>query len=185
MKKNNQIQIRRGSADLNFQHPPYISLSYCATKATEHHNRVIECWQSGLKHAKVAGNYLRDAKKQTGHGKWLWWLKRNCPIISERTAQVYMTIAKRWKELEPNPNLSINEALKTLTTRKGNSKKFNPDEILRARLMREILRVAWKNWESEDIEYLKTNLAWDPELEDLIVDAMEKLRKAIRRQRRG
>jgi len=79
-------------------------LEYCAAKANEHHKRAVEGWQSSLLHANAAGKHLRTAKRQTRHGNFKGWREQNCPEISERTAQVYMRIAKRWKELEHDPN---------------------------------------------------------------------------------
>jgi hypothetical protein len=44
----------------------------------------------------AAGDDLREAKKLAGHGNWLTWLKANCPDVSERTAHLYMQLAK-WR----------------------------------------------------------------------------------------
>jgi len=40
------------------------------------------------------GTMLIEAKEQLAHGKWLKWLKKNCPEISERTAQHYMAFVR-------------------------------------------------------------------------------------------
>jgi hypothetical protein len=55
--------------------------------------------REGLLHARAAGNLLVQAKSQLKHGQWLPWLKANVRF-SERTAQAYMQVAKRWSELE-------------------------------------------------------------------------------------
>ena len=46
----------------------------------------------------AAGDDLREAKSLAGHGKWLPWLKANCPEVSERTAHLYMQLAK-WRSV--------------------------------------------------------------------------------------
>ena len=46
----------------------------------------------------AAGDDLREAKRLVGHGKWLAWLKTNCPDVSERTAHLYMQLAK-WRSV--------------------------------------------------------------------------------------
>jgi hypothetical protein len=55
--------------------------------------------QAGLQHARGAGDLLLQAKARLPHGRWLPWLKANVRF-SERTAQAYMRLAKRWGELE-------------------------------------------------------------------------------------
>ena len=92
-----------------------IDLRYCAENANRHHDKVVEGWESTLRHAHQAGKILLAAKKQLGHGRWLPWLKRNFKG-SERNAQNYMLIARCWKKVEKNPNFSINEAIKSLTS---------------------------------------------------------------------
>jgi hypothetical protein len=43
---------------------------------------------------------LNSAKEKHGeHGKWLAWLKDECPNIPETTAALYMRIAKKGAEL--------------------------------------------------------------------------------------
>jgi hypothetical protein len=50
--------------------------------------------------ALEAGELLTKAKDIVGHGKWLPWLKDNCPNLPERTAQEYMWLADHRKEME-------------------------------------------------------------------------------------
>ena len=62
----------------------------------------FECEQAlkaGLGHALKVGKLLVVAKQRLGHGNWLSWLKANV-TFSDRTAQGYMRVAKRWTELE-------------------------------------------------------------------------------------
>jgi hypothetical protein len=72
---------------------------------------------AGLEHARNAGVLLVQAKEQFRHGEWLPWLKANVRF-SERTAQAYMRVAKRWKELEAKAqglaDLTFEDGLKLL-----------------------------------------------------------------------
>jgi hypothetical protein len=157
-------------------------LDYCASRVNEHHKLALASRQSMLRHAKSAGMCLIAAKKQMRHGNWGWWLKRKCPTISERTAQAYMQIERRWKELEPNPELSICQALEALKTRKGTSKRFNPDDLLRARVFREFLQEVWKDWTNEEVEHLKEEISWHTDFGSEIAQMIKKLRRMVQRE---
>ncbi len=52
----------------------------------------------GFEHAVRAGLLLIEAKKQVPHGQWLSWLEENC-TVAERTAQIYMRVAKHRPKL--------------------------------------------------------------------------------------
>ena len=70
------------------------------------------------------GAALNEAKAKVGHGKWLAWLKENCPDISDRTAERYMKLAGGKAKLEKKlqdpakfdimSDLTINEALRLI-----------------------------------------------------------------------
>src|SRR5262245_46944705 len=54
-----------------------------------------EAQHGSLVKAITLGQLLNDAKDAVGkHGKWADWLKKHCPEISHRTANVYMNLAK-------------------------------------------------------------------------------------------
>jgi phage N-6-adenine-methyltransferase len=56
--------------------------------------------RKGVEHAMAAGDLLLEAKAQLGrHGQWLPWLKEHC-ALSERTAQLYMRLARKRSEIE-------------------------------------------------------------------------------------
>jgi len=55
-----------------------------------------------VEHAVAAGRLLAEAKATVAHGKWLPWLKANCPEISERRAQAYIQVSKRATALLEN-----------------------------------------------------------------------------------
>jgi hypothetical protein len=44
--------------------------------------------------AMKAGQYLIQVKELVSHGNWLPWVEKNCPDISDKTAQRYMKLAK-------------------------------------------------------------------------------------------
>jgi hypothetical protein len=64
------------------------------------HKAVVEANQTSLQHAIAAGQMLRACKDSMPHGEWIDWLAKNCPDISERTAQLYMKLAKNEDKLE-------------------------------------------------------------------------------------
>jgi hypothetical protein len=79
--------------------------------------------QSSVAHARRAGELLLQVKQQVGHGHWLPWLKTNL-TFSERTAQDYIRVARRWDELiGSNPqrvaDLTYREAVKLLADRRA------------------------------------------------------------------
>jgi Protein of unknown function (DUF3102) len=73
---------------------PPITLKSLAAKANRAHRQTEQALRTALKHAVAAGKALAQAKQRLAHGKWLLWLKRNCPDIGERTAQRYMRVAR-------------------------------------------------------------------------------------------
>jgi hypothetical protein len=62
---------------------------------------------------------LIEAKQQCQHGEWSDWIKSNCEC-SQRTAQLYMRLFKRWPEVEGKAQrvafLSFRDAAKLLAT---------------------------------------------------------------------
>jgi mannose/cellobiose epimerase-like protein (N-acyl-D-glucosamine 2-epimerase family) len=68
-------------------------LTELAAKIKTLHAEVVEAGRTAVQKAMEAGVALLEAKKQVGHGAWLRWLKDNCEL-SERTAEIYMTVAR-------------------------------------------------------------------------------------------
>ena len=89
-----------------------------ATDINRHHQEAQKAAESALQHARAAGELLLQAKERCQHGDWGKWLKENFNG-SDRTAQRYMTFAKRWPELEAKTtrvaDLPIREAARLLT----------------------------------------------------------------------
>jgi Protein of unknown function (DUF3102) len=65
------------------------------------HTEVVASTKNVIQRALACGELLNEAKaKKTKHGEWLPWLRANCPDISERTAQVYMKLARHKAQVE-------------------------------------------------------------------------------------
>jgi hypothetical protein len=91
------------------------SLPDLAGRVRIEHEAVSASLKESVRHAMTAGELLIEAKAQFGrHGRWLPWLKDHC-TISERTAQLYMRVAKSRTEIEDQmrngvADLSLNGA---------------------------------------------------------------------------
>src|SRR5262249_60900586 len=75
------------------------ALTDLATRIKSLHAQVLDAGKNVVRKAIEAGVALIEAKRQVGHGNWLRCLKENCEL-SERTAEVYMSvlaIGKSWK----------------------------------------------------------------------------------------
>lgn len=89
------------------------SLTDLAARIKAEHTAVSESLRESVRHGMVAGDLLVEAKAQLGHGQWLPWLREHC-TISERTAQLYMRLAKNREAIEANTqcvaDLTLSEA---------------------------------------------------------------------------
>jgi hypothetical protein len=65
-----------------------------ASEINRLHRLVTEAAQSSLQYSIEIGTMLIDVKKDVKHGDWEAWLAKNCPEISDRTARVYMRLAR-------------------------------------------------------------------------------------------
>lgn len=63
-----------------------------ADQIRSHHAKCGAAAGEALTHALEAGKLLASVKAGTPHGDFLPWLKRHCPEISVRTAQLYMRL---------------------------------------------------------------------------------------------
>jgi Protein of unknown function (DUF3102) len=107
-----------------------------APKISEAYTKAVEASQASLAHAIDAGEMLRQAKEYVGHGNWDIWLRDNCPEISDRTARLYMRLAKNADKLDiQNGNavadLSIRGAAKMLAKPKAEGGKKGPSPLER------------------------------------------------------
>lgn len=72
-----------------------ITLEDLARRINDEHHQCAEAARSTLDHALNAGALLAQAKVQVVHGQWGNWLRDHC-TVSERTAQLYMKLAREW-----------------------------------------------------------------------------------------
>jgi hypothetical protein len=77
------------------------SLVELAARIRAEHEATSTALKSSVEHAMKAGDLLIEAKAQLKHGQWLPWLAEHC-VMSERTAQLYMRIAKNRATIEAN-----------------------------------------------------------------------------------
>jgi hypothetical protein len=87
----------RGMMDPPIEHSNW--LADLAARIKVEHTAIADALKDSLRHAIVAGELLIEAKAQVLHGQWLPWLKDHC-CISERTAQLYMRVAKNRADIE-------------------------------------------------------------------------------------
>jgi lipopolysaccharide biosynthesis regulator YciM len=72
-----------------------LSLKQLAAEINRTYQQIIDGEKKSIEYATEIGEMLIAAKKQHGeHGRWLDWLKAECPNIAETTATLYMRIAK-------------------------------------------------------------------------------------------
>ena len=87
-----------------------------ADRINSHHAAAVHHARAVLEHARAAGALLLEAKDSCKHGEWLDWLAVNFEG-SEKTAQNYMRIARRWEYIvaaaKPQhvADLTVREAL--------------------------------------------------------------------------
>jgi len=90
-----------------------------STEINVAHNKVVEACRSSVRHAIKAGELLIKAKTVVNHGEWVNWLKDNL-IVSERTAQAYMRLAREYPKLEESKaqhvaDLPLRDAIQTIS----------------------------------------------------------------------
>ena len=106
-------------------------MSTLATRINSHHAAAVLYARAALEHARAAGALLLEAKDSCKHGEWLPWLTVNFKG-SEKTAQNYMRIARRWAYIvaaaKPQhvADLTVREALQL--ARYGYSRKTYRNE---------------------------------------------------------
>jgi hypothetical protein len=95
-----------------------IALPDLATRINHEHKAAVGTLKRGLEHALAAGHLLHEAKQLVPHGQWLPWLAQSCRI-PERTAQVYMRLARRLPKSARPADLTITQALEMLLDAPG------------------------------------------------------------------
>ena len=98
-----------------------LSLSELASTINHEHQLCQEAYKESLLHAHKTGRLLLQAKakvKESTSGRWLLWLKENCPKMPERTAQAYMQVAREWERIEESAMIAdfgLYDALKFIS----------------------------------------------------------------------
>jgi hypothetical protein len=94
------------------------SLADLAARIEAEHKAVAKHMKAGVEHSIAAGRLLIEAKAQLKHGQWLPWLRQNC-AISERTASLYMRLARGAEELAAKSaslaDLTVEDAVRLLS----------------------------------------------------------------------
>lgn len=125
-------------------------LTTLAAQINAEHEAAERAIGAALDHAREAGELLLKAKEHLAHGEWGAWLDVNFRG-SDRTARLYMRIARHWPELEEKRQglavLGIEEACKLLAEPRsaapalpepwvahntGNVEWYTPEPVLKA-----------------------------------------------------
>jgi hypothetical protein len=64
------------------------------------HHEIVENSQAQLTRAIECGVMLKGVQDSLEHGEWKDWLAKSCPDIPDRTARLYMQLAKNADKLE-------------------------------------------------------------------------------------
>ena len=70
------------------------------------HSEACSALRQSRAKAIEAGERLAEVKELLPHGDWLPWLRKNCPGITERTAQRYMHLARRKNDPPKNDTVT-------------------------------------------------------------------------------
>jgi hypothetical protein len=120
---------------------PAGDLASLAAQINQEHELAAAAWRDALTHARNAGAALIEAKAQLQHGQWGAWLAEHFRG-SERSAQVYMKVARHWNEIEAKTAesavLSIGGALAMLAEPKA--APLSTDELRRIAKFEDSLR---------------------------------------------
>jgi phage N-6-adenine-methyltransferase len=116
-----------------------------AARIKAEHQAVAASLKRSVEHAIAAGELLLEAKErpEIEHGDWLPWLQEHCEI-SERTAQLYIRLAKNRDKIEEQirngvADLSLRQAQRFLaassvrgSTGANNNEWYTPPEYIEA-----------------------------------------------------
>jgi hypothetical protein len=164
-------------------------LADLAARIRAEHEAAEAALKRGAEHAMNAGDLLIEVKAQLKHGQWLPWLAEHCDI-SERTAQLYMRLARARPEIEANAQRVADLSLR------GAAAVLAPDErekaLAEGKAIAERLRGAVGNCLEQIRRKMEEHRAFALSLDDLspeerkTVLAMvpEKDRKRVRQWRK-
>ena len=103
---------------MNEKHRNDAKLMKLAAEINNDLSKVVGSLRTTLAHARHAGDGLRKAKVESGHGKFTEWILQNITACCE-TCRRYMRLSEDWDPhvraaVENNPNLTIEDALRLL-----------------------------------------------------------------------
>jgi hypothetical protein len=111
------------------------SLTDLAQRINAEHREACAALARSLHHAMAAGDMLVEAKRRVKRegGQWLPWLSQHC-AMSERSAQVYMKLAKNRQAIEARSaagaaDFSIRNAIELLKPPKAEPEGFELPKI--------------------------------------------------------
>lgn len=84
-----------------------------AAEIRQAHADVQEAAKTAAERAIAAGHKLIEARELVQHGQWLPWLREHC-ALAERTAQLYMQLARKGVEPAIVADLGLQAATKAL-----------------------------------------------------------------------
>jgi hypothetical protein len=104
------------------------------------HRNAIAAQRGSLKYAIECGKHLNTAKetvKAEKSGRWIKWLTNNCPDLPERTARLYMRLARNENKLDQEAingaviegALSIRRAAELITGEAADDDDDDDDDI--------------------------------------------------------
>ncbi len=70
-----------------------LSLAEVAEEINSKHAQVCGAFLEGMEYALACGRLLLQVKDRLPRRKWLAWLAQHCPGLSERRAQLFMSVA--------------------------------------------------------------------------------------------
>jgi Protein of unknown function (DUF3102) len=114
-------------------------LPVLAAEIRRAHADVQEAAKTAAEHAITAGHALIEAKELVKHGEWLPWLKEHC-ALAERTAQLYMKIAKSGLNSATVADLGLKFAVNALLVHFADPWDAQPDEAMREWLIYMLFR---------------------------------------------
>jgi hypothetical protein len=113
------------------------SLADLAVRIREEHAATATALKHGIDHAMNAGDLLIEAKALLKHGQWLPWLDKHC-LMSQRTAQLYMRLAKARPEVEAQKRnvayLPVREAVALLAAPAAKTEDVEPSSNKQAKM---------------------------------------------------
>jgi Protein of unknown function (DUF3102) len=88
-------------------------LPILAVEIRQAHADVQDAAKTAAERAIEAGHRLIEARALVKHGEWLPWLRTHC-ALAERTAQLYMLIARKGVDSATVADLGLNAAAKAI-----------------------------------------------------------------------